>query len=768
MRIEDPTPPLYPILKSPRALAKEANSRKLPVARISVSKGEVGEYLQNGWSIDRELKQRVRLTKPLPHDEQLENRVWLLLYRMGYHELSSGRNFTIEIVRKGIDVTRKQIDVLAKDAETIIVAECKSSEDIRRRSLQKDIDEFASLKGAIATAIEKSYGKEAKLKIIWMFFTKNIIWSEPDKLRASTNNIVAVTERELAYYLQIADHLRDSARYQFLGECLKGQKVQGLENKKVPAIRGKLGGKKFYCFVAKPEDLLKIAFINHRSLNDPEGAPTYQRLVGRTRLKQIRTFIEKGGYFPNNLLINFNQPVPFEVSTKANESGISFGLISLPNRYRSAWVIDGQHRLYGYSGIPKRSQEANLIVVAFESLPKETEANLFVTINHEQKTVPKTLLDDLEGELKWGSDVPSERVGSMGARLVGLLNRDIGEPFYNRVAQQGIRPTHDSCLTVPSFKDGLKRTGLLGRAQFNNKEFQPGPLTGTNDYETVDRARRALNVYFGIIKTSNERLWNLGRESVICTNPGIFGFLLLFSELISYMEGESALDSRHLDPETIVEEISLYLDPITKWLSTNTPSTIESFLKVPYGSGGPPEYYHRLVSIIQDVFADFIPEGFDDWKLSRSEERIQNADSQIKQINVMVQKAIFDKLRAIYGESSNEYWEKGVKDSKIKVRAYEKSLEVEVGDRLGLEHYLDFIEYKKIVENKENWAMFKDVFDLPIDGDKGNAKNLKWMDKINELRRISAHPTDKRSYKSEDLEFIEWVHDTLSLKLGLE
>ena len=39
------------------------------------------------------------------------------------------------------------------------------------------------------------------------------------------------------------------------------------------------------------------------------------------------------------------------------------------------------------------------MVVAFERLDKPEEANLFVTINHEQKSVPKTLLDDLEGEL---------------------------------------------------------------------------------------------------------------------------------------------------------------------------------------------------------------------------------------------------------------------------------------------------------------------------------------------------------------------------------
>ena len=54
------------------------------------------------------------------------------------------------------------------------------------------------------------------------------------------------------------------------------------------------------------------------------------------------------------------------------------------------------------------------MVIAFEKLQTEEEANLFVTINHEQKSVPRSLLDDLEGDLKWGSSKPAERIGAIG------------------------------------------------------------------------------------------------------------------------------------------------------------------------------------------------------------------------------------------------------------------------------------------------------------------------------------------------------------------
>lgn len=503
---------LHTLTADHRKLQREAVKRRKIYKEESIPPALVAEYLQQGWEVDRTLKTKVRVHRPCTHDERLENKVWHLAFLLGYHEISSGRNFQVLIQRKGADPFYKQIDILAKDDETVIVAECKSSERITRRSLQKDIEEFSSLKGPIATAIKKHYGEDFRPKIIWIFFTNNIVWSEPDRQRAAGSNINIVTEKELRYYLQIADHLRSAARFQFLAEFLKGQKIPELDGVKVPAVKGKLGGRTFYSFVSTPRQMLKIAFVNHRSLNDPSGAPSYQRLVSRTRLKQISKFIHGGGFFPTNILVNFPAKCRFEQVAKDEETNVAFGNLFLPNRYRTAWIIDGQHRLYGYAPLTDKFLTQNIMVVAFEELKKEEEANLFVTINHEQKSVPKTLLDDLEGELKWGSDNPSERIGAISARLVGLLNNDIGEPLYGRVTQQGIPPTEKTCLTVPALKDGLRRSGVIGEAILNKKEYAPGPLCGTSDTATVERARAVLNAYLQLLASANPHQWESGRQ----------------------------------------------------------------------------------------------------------------------------------------------------------------------------------------------------------------------------------------------------------------
>ncbi len=757
---------LNPISTEANKLKREAAKRRRAYQELSVLKSGVQEYIEAGWEIDRELKIRTRIRKPWGHDEKLENKVWHLFYLLGYPEISSGRNFQITIKRKGADPYKKQIDVLAKDDETVIVTECKSSARITRRSLQKDIEEFANLKGPIANAIKKHYGADFTPKIIWLFVTNNIAWSQPDRQRAAGAQINIVTENELRYYLQIADHLRAAARFQFLAEFLKDQKIPEMDGVHIPAVKGKLGGKVFYSFVSTPKQMLKIAFVNHRSLNDPAGAPSYQRLVSRTRLRQISRFIHGGGFFPTNILVNFSNKCRFEHVAKDDETNVVFGNLYLPCRYRSAWIIDGQHRLYGYAPLSEKYLNQNIMVVAFENLKKEEEANLFVTINHEQKSVPKTLLDDLEGELKWGSDRPTERIGAVSARLIGLLNNDIGEPLYGRVTQQGISPTEKTCLTVPAIKDGLRRSGLVGNAILNKKEFAPGVLCGTNDMATLDRARSALNSYFQLLASANINQWESGRKGYLCTNVALQAYLQLFSSIVSYMESNKGLSARELEPNDLISEIEEYMDPVLSWLSEASAIQMEKQFKVQFGSGGPREYFYRLCLMIRESFSDFSPEGMDEWAKGQSEVLVDDADKKLKELNIQVQKAIFDTFRQVYGVDGDAYWNKGVTDKKIKTRAYEKSLDDEDEDRLPLENYLDFIEYKKIVENKAHWNLFKPLFDIPEPGEKGYTKNVRWMERINELRRIPAHATEKRSYKASDFEYIEYIYEEFTTRLN--
>lgn len=260
------------------ARVTEYRSRKGRYAQQTFRRDEAEYAASEGWELVRENQSSLRFQKLKPHDAQLENEFWCLLYHFGYPNLNVGRNFQVEITTSGRTTVSKQIDVFAYDDETVIVAECKSCETRTKRQMQKDIGEFASNQRLIANTLRRHFGRDFEQKIIWLFVTRNVDWSEPDLARAAEANVQIITEKELFYYKEIAKRIGRSARYQFQAEFLAGTKVKAL-SRKVFALRTSFGQHKAYAFFASPSAVLPISFVNHRDLRDPNSAPSYQRLL---------------------------------------------------------------------------------------------------------------------------------------------------------------------------------------------------------------------------------------------------------------------------------------------------------------------------------------------------------------------------------------------------------------------------------------------------------------------------------------------------------
>ena len=69
----------YEDLVQNEELDKVARQRKREYHELTVSQGELDSYLQQGWQLKRQLKNRARLFKEKQPDELLEDKVWLLL-----------------------------------------------------------------------------------------------------------------------------------------------------------------------------------------------------------------------------------------------------------------------------------------------------------------------------------------------------------------------------------------------------------------------------------------------------------------------------------------------------------------------------------------------------------------------------------------------------------------------------------------------------------------------------------------------------------------
>jgi DNA sulfur modification protein DndB len=756
---------LSPLAENESARAAERKRRRNRFNRMSVVKEGVGAHLMDGWQSDRELKQKTRLKRPKTHDEILENRVWLVLDALGYHDMSIGRNFRVSLNHKKPDSLHKQVDVFAKDDETVVVVECKSNAQFKKRSLQKDIGEFSNNKKHIAESIKKYYGSDFMPVIIWMFATDNIQWSKEDEQRARDNNIATINSDELVYFEELATHLGYAARYQFLAYYLKNQKIKGLANKKVPAIRGKLGGVTFYAFVLDPESLVKISFVNHRTLDDMNSVPAYQRLMTKHRLNSIKAFIDKGGFFPTNIILSLQKKPGFEQFPRRHETEVKFGNLVLPDSYKSAWVIDGQHRLYSFSGLECKSKDESVFVIAFENLSHERAASMFVDINHEQKTVSKNLIDDLKADLDWESEDVNKRLQATCARLVKNLNSDIDKPFYNRVVQTGLRPSMTqggACLTLSSMKEALEKSKLLGSYNRNTKDFVPGPLSSADPTNTLSRSKVVINGIFSLIQQANTEAWLDGSEIGLCRNSGFYGIIRLFADCLEYEVKEKSIDHTYLSPETLVSIATTYLNPLLDSIRDKSSSEVKSLLRddVPLGAGELRETHYKLVDITRNKFPDFGPHDFDDWKEARNKNRRDSVSAKINDINQEICSVLFEILHQYYQTES--YLEKAVADKAKIAEAYGKSLDDPEETRSkSLEEYLSLGDYKKIIARAEHWKLVKPIFDIPIDSEKGKAKNLTWIDRLIPIRNKISHPTRGRPLELNEIEFVEKIHEAL-------
>lgn len=288
---------LSPLISDPKAQAVENRRRNSLYEYKSIHSADTEEMLAKGWETHKIGQRSTRLKRLKSHDQQLEDRVWCLLYRMRY-DMMNGARLNVTFRRANGTTGRKQLDVFAYDGETAFVIECKSRADRGRRSLQKDIQETVSLQRYIRTSIRKLAVGNPTPKVIFAYATSNIIWSETDVERADDGQISIITENELQYFDAFLKHMGPAGRYQVLAEFLKGQKIPALENVRLPAVKGKIGGDTYYSFVASPRRLLPIAFINHHALNHPDGRPAYQRMISSSRIKAIGKFIAGGDTSP--------------------------------------------------------------------------------------------------------------------------------------------------------------------------------------------------------------------------------------------------------------------------------------------------------------------------------------------------------------------------------------------------------------------------------------------------------------------------------------
>lgn len=720
----------------------------------------VDESLQAGWVTDKKNKKSTRLRKQKPHNVFLEDRVWTLLYRMGFGHLSGAGGARLVINPKDENSPQTQIDVVGVDNEIAVAIECKSSESFsRRHQFQDELGKHALIRDRFANSINNQFSAPFKRQVVLAMFLSNVSLSENDKARTREANVLLFGDKDLTYYESLVAHLGPAAKYQFFADMLPGQVVHGLEIR-VPAVKTKMGGATCYTFSISPEYLLKISYVSHRSKGKASDVDTYQRMLRKSRLNQIREYITDDGIFPTNIVLNLeSKRIRFDrIEQKKSDASGQLGWLEIRPAYKSAWIIDGQHRLFAYSG-HERAPKSLLCVLAFEGLPPSKQAELFIDINAKQKSVKRSLLQELYAELHWDAEEPKFRVRAIVSKAIQVLDADPESSLYQRIQTADASKDAIRCISLTSVYGAIERIGFHITKEKHGNILEYGPLWAGDNEATLKRTVNVLKHWLNAIETNARDWWQKGAAEGggLAMNDGIATCLNVLRSVMEHLDnrGQRLI---HLDNEDLVECVNPYAKALGEYFGTLSEDERRQFRDVGRGIQGQTTRTRRCQQAIRQRFPDFNPPRLDEFlQLEKAQTNIK-AKVVIDRIEHTLQKCILEELRREFGPDESQWWMLGVpKPVRLKVT---ERFEGDDGARGGKEYYFDLIDYRQIAI--KNRSLFETLL---AHGKTGNMeKKTSWMNFVNEKRRVVSHASSAVSVSLEDLSQLEEYEAWLSAK----
>lgn len=739
------------------ARAKKFDEKSVSASSQNSLDLKLAAELADGWQLVKRNKTSVRLQRAKPTDRQLEDDIWSLFFRMGFRALNADRSFYLTTK----DGSRRQLDVFAKDDETVFIVECTHSRENGTKSVKQLIDKIEALRNDLVMAVHSAFGKDPKLKVKIAIATRNADIRQADRDRAELAGIPIITDADLQYFTKLTSILKTAARYQFLGRYLKGEKVEGLRTR-VPATRGRVGKATFYSFLLSPHDLLRIAYISHMAKSSNDDLDTYQRMVKPTRLKSIGAYLDKGGTFPTNIVVNMKmESLNFDVQDTFGETAT--GMLDLPGQYGCAWVIDGQHRLYGYAYAGRDADEDHSVVsvLAYQNLPIREEIEMFVDINTQQVKVQRNLVNEIISSLNINDEDPRKRLDAMCARIVLRLDQDKGSPVSARILTVGQQKNNFQCLTLTSLADGIEGNNLLGNihripGKKGAASLQAGPLGDLSDDSArmMDKATKALASYFAIFADGVPEHWALGdaKGGYLCTNLGLRALLVLLRKLILFVERDGTRCVT-MEADDVITLVKPYAQHVVDYFRDASPMDVARFRARGSSLASVDQNALQMMAIIMSAEPKFDLPEVKQYIESQDAAGTRQARVMIDEINQILFDDVLTTLKAKFGEERDAWWLSGVPKG-IRIEA-DKNYNNDNGEHERW-RYLFLIDYLGIVLHEQNWELFKDRYNFYGKGAK--ATLVRWIGKVNKARTVTHH-AEKGPLSRDQVEYVRRVHE---------
>ena len=492
-----------------------------------------------------------------------------------------------------------------------------------------------------------------------------------------------------------------------------------------------------------------MAYVLHRNQANSELMPTYQRLVKKSRLKKVAAFVEAGGFFPNSIILNVETKkqkgeLQFDLARKDSKgpAAATIGLLYLPQTYRAAYVIDGQHRLYGYAN-SERAQTELIPVVAFVDLDRSEQVRLFMQINENQQAVPKNLRNTLNADLLWESDDHRQRAKALRLSIAQHLGEQKSSPLYDRVIIGENPRTNLRCITIDAIDNGLNRGNFIGTFVKTGAKSQGTFYAGDNK-ATAKRLTPFLEAAFSYIRDGVPSQWRIGgaEGGFVFMNNGVEALVRLLSDIVDHAKQHEGVDPLNASTHDVLEACKPWLDSLIEHVEGLDLDEGAEYRKL-YGTGGVASYYRRLQVAVRDARPEFNPAGLDEWIKAQNKQFISEATGIVQDVEDYFKGDIRSRLEDEYG---SDWWHKGVPRAVRKSTsetAIAQNLDRPANEQLEPWDCMYLVNYHDVLAGSHDvWQRrFEKHYTKPGDEQlTGTWRNrLAWVKDLNEIRNDVSH-----------------------------
>lgn len=714
-----------------------------------------------GWKLSKKhTKNKWKVTKPKKESDYFEDRVWSMFANMGADEL----NISSEGTKLKYGKTKtKKIDVFAVIDNVILIVECKCAITPNTNlNGNKIVDEIAEIQKGAASFLKKLYPNHT---VIYGLATKNYTIGDALKKRMDEDNIYLLDENKLEYYEYLNKSLATASRYQFFAEIFNKKEVHGFESTKVNAIQKEnKDGSTTYTFFIKAKDLLRIAYVFHTESFLDTDKKGYQRLVKPARRKQVEKYIKGGGFFPNSLIVSLNEEIKYE-KVEDIDPFTEMGTLTLPNKYASTFIIDGQHRLYGYANLGDKYNDI-LPVTAFTDLDTENQVQLFIDINSKQKPVPPSLLLDLRSDLWWGSDNVNEAISALRTRLITNLGSSNSSPLQNRIKIGQKQSTKLRCITVDYLlKYGLNKTNIFGR--YRGRTYQDEgwflskeDVTNKKYDKALKKTQQFLELIFLKIQETIPSMWSAGndkeKKAFIAMNIGVFSIIRLCDHILKFRKEEGD-DFKSMKALEIANHVWTQLKCVIEHIGQLNDEALQTFRG--YSTGGINEKaVNEFLVVLSENNSKINPNVLKKYLEEKESKFNQLTPPITRELEILIQQVTINALKEKY-PSEKEWYELGVPSNIQEKAAVEHIRAKRQGDEWN---YFYLIDYQAItLHNKSELLSF---FTRPGDEQKKEKDKLNWFARLNKVRNKASHPS-REPISEDEYNFVVSLKEWLKTKV---